>query len=67
MDQTTRYILEQTSSRAKELFPNDPSAQLHYQVGFLAAQLSLTWQRDSINIREFKSRIGPAANVAKRG
>lgn len=67
MDQTTIYILEQVSTRAKALFPNDPAAQLNYQVGFLAAQLSLTWSRDTINIREFKSRIGPAANVAKRG
>ena len=67
MDQTTRYILEQVSTRAKELYPNDPAAQLHYQVGFLAAQLSLTWSRDTINIREFRSRIGPAANVTKRG
>ena len=67
MNQETSYILRAVSDRAKELYPNDAGAQLHYQVGFLAAQLSITWSRDSINIREFRSRIDPAAKVAKRG
>ena len=61
------YILEQVSTRAKALYPGDPAAQLHYTIGFLAAQLAANVEEDSRALSRFKSRIGPAAKNTKRG
>jgi len=61
------YILEQTSSAAKAKYPGDPQQQLHYQLGFLAAQLAANVNSDSRTLTKFQSAIGPAAKSTKRG
>ena len=66
-DRLVTYILTEVSDVAKQQYPNSVTEQLHWQLGFVTAQLAAAMRDDSHRITQFKSCIGPAAKKAKRG
>ena len=64
MNLYTHHILESVSTIAKRKYPNDPQAQLHYQVGFLASLFAASVRDDSRNwdryIASIRAASGPA-------
>jgi hypothetical protein len=66
-DRLVTYILTEVSDIAKRQYPNSVTEQLHWQLGFVTAQLAAAMRDDTARINKFKQCIGPAAKKAKRG
>ena len=65
MKKTTTYILATVARLSEQRYPNDLDSQRLYQIGFLAESLSRTWDRDTLNLSDFRLCVdynsGPAA------
>jgi len=65
MKKTTAYIIDTVARLSEQRYPNDLDSQRLWQIGFLAESLSRTWDRDTINLGDFRlcvdSHSGPAA------